>query len=598
MAPFMRLMRWPTQQVNKRLRPTFVAIRYCQLRLRVECLEDRSTPAVTALTDPGALTPPDFLSVLNFSLPAPFNPEQGITLSEQELAAVLRDARGLGFSAVIPFGSTGLENLPRLAREQGFQFVVGAVYWYDVATLDHEIQAVVRMKDFVDLVVVGSEGLREGRYTIGELERVMDRVGRLTGKPVVTAESIDQFIAHPELARLGAATYVNIHPWFAGIRDPIAGAEYVADQVSRLRESVGPDRLVVVREAWWPTGGGDPAATEANQVAFFAALRARGVAVMAPEFHDQFWKLIEGPQGQYWGVRDSKGNPKPIEQWLREQLAARPEVAAPLPSITRPPEHATPASGPAGESLSVDEGARVASPNSDLSAQELPTAPPANFRGTLGPTVFLAPSPWGATLSAQPNWSGGVPAITTIPLEPPATNPQSSFPIPAPAPRNPVQFGDEPFEGVRWGGGLSRSLGADSGSHRFAEGIPDVVSGESSAAVEEAANGETLSHFGAAPPITETPEVRAVSNAPAGVRLEPVVGNDHAVSGRPVWGGKRTRTRTKWSVWGPVHRQRDPLLVNRERREGGIFRIVSGENESTILRFPSRLDPAAIAAVA
>ena len=66
------------------------------------------------------------------------------------------------------------------------------------------------------------------------------------------------------------------------------------------------------REAWWRTGGGDPAATQQAQVDFYRALAETGVAFIWGEAYDQFWKTEEGEPGPHWGLHDDRRRPKRI----------------------------------------------------------------------------------------------------------------------------------------------------------------------------------------------------------------------------------------------------------------------------------------------
>jgi hypothetical protein len=76
---------------------------------------------------------------------------------------------------------------------------------------------------------------------------------------------------------------------------------------------------VVIKEAWFPTGG-NAAATEANQNAFFQRLAAHSVIFVWGEAYDQPWKTGEqspfGTLGPEWGLHGSDGSPKQLIQDL------------------------------------------------------------------------------------------------------------------------------------------------------------------------------------------------------------------------------------------------------------------------------------------
>jgi exo-beta-1,3-glucanase (GH17 family) len=137
-----------------------------------------------------------------------------------------------------------------------------------------------------------------------------------TGVPITTSEPKGQYDSNPTLLQLGDWVFPNIHPWFAAYRTPPDAARFVRDQVGEL-EALAPGRAVIVKEAWWPTGGGDPAATEPNQTSFLRELSHTSVRFVWGEAFDQYWKTQEGPQGPHWGFHTDIGAPKNIIPGLR-----------------------------------------------------------------------------------------------------------------------------------------------------------------------------------------------------------------------------------------------------------------------------------------
>jgi exo-beta-1,3-glucanase (GH17 family) len=263
-------------------------------------------------------------SWIAFAPPYPFNPNTGTFPSEDDLRVSLRQLFAEGWRGLVTYSLDGtLREVPRIAKEVGFEQVVAGVYWHDPDQLGKERTAVLEERSFIDGIVVGNEGLLGGRYSFAQLELEVGSLGAQTGLPVTTSEPPCKYInpscgVEPGLLNLGDFLFPNVQPWCGGITDPIAAAQYVAAQVAAL-QAAAPDRVIVVKEAWWPTGGGHPAATEENQVIFFQNLVARQVPLVWGEAYDQYWKIdaCPGNPGPHWGLHTSDGVPKLIIQALK-----------------------------------------------------------------------------------------------------------------------------------------------------------------------------------------------------------------------------------------------------------------------------------------
>ena len=426
MATRRRLSRLTVWRVNVPLRGRPVEYRSHFQLLHLEVLELRDVPdASGAATLLGALSDPaEARRVVTFE-PRNIDPARGVFPTAAQVRTDLDLVRAAGVSGISLFGSYGLEEVARQAKEAGIRYVIGGVYAYDLAQAEQEILAVVAMKSYLDAVVVGSEALLEDRLTITQLREMVSRVKELTGLPVTTSESIDQYLKHPELLQLGDFVYPNIHPWFASIRDPIEGARYVAREVAELRVLAGPDRLIVVREAWWPTGGGDPAATQDNQLAFLQELERLSIPVLGGDMYDQPWKTAEGSQGPTTALNDNKGAPKKGMVWLQSLLAATasgvitpvtvslPELAAGIGSTGNPGVPiVSPPPAPSDQAESPIRLAPIASATGELAGSEAPPGAPRGAPSLLLDRPSGADQPVGHT--AQPSRVGGPAQIRAL----------------------------------------------------------------------------------------------------------------------------------------------------------------------------------------
>lgn len=249
-------------------------------------------------------------SWISFSPPRPFDPTTGRFPADDDLRRWLAQLAGEGWRGLVTYSTAGaLSAVPRLARECGFERVVAGIAWADAAQLARERAGALAALRWIDGLVVGNEGLRDGCYGRGELLDEMAGLRAATGLPVTTSETLDVYLADPEPSALGDWLFPNLHTWFdPALREPAIAAATVERQYRAL-QARAPGRLVVVKESWWPTAG-DPAATEAGQVAFFAALAASAVPFVFGEAYDMHWKREPLGQGPHWGLHDADGVPK------------------------------------------------------------------------------------------------------------------------------------------------------------------------------------------------------------------------------------------------------------------------------------------------
>ena len=249
----------------------------------------------------------------------PYNPNINVQPTEAQMRLDLEQLYGEGFRGVITYTLDGpLSQVPRIAKEIGFEKVIAGLFWFDSAQLQRELAALPPADLYVDAYVVGNEGLtaQPPRYSLPDLVAQMAAVRDLTGKPVTTTETFLQYQNHPALIAAGDWMFPNLQPWFNSGLNPgdIPGmVQAVVNEVTAL-EQLSDERIVVVKETWWPTGG--PAhATPENQVAYFQQLASRDLFFVWPEPYDQPWKSEPSPFGTLgptWGMHQSDRTPKPI----------------------------------------------------------------------------------------------------------------------------------------------------------------------------------------------------------------------------------------------------------------------------------------------
>jgi len=246
--------------------------------------------------------------------PRNYNPNVGQFPTEAQLRADLQQLYDDGWRGIVTYTLDGtLRHVPRLAKQIGFTKVIGGIYWYDDAQLAREKAAVPEVDPFVDAYVVGNEGLFAGRYTRAALERETAAIKLLTGKPVATTETGGQYLADPTLLDVGDWVFPNIQPFCPqpAIRSVADAVAHTANEFLAIRAAAvarAPDRVVALKETWWPTAD-DAAATQANQAEYFGQLAQTETVFVWGESFDQPWKFEPGcyNQGSFWGLYTADG---------------------------------------------------------------------------------------------------------------------------------------------------------------------------------------------------------------------------------------------------------------------------------------------------
>jgi exo-beta-1,3-glucanase (GH17 family) len=280
----------------------------------------------------GALS--DCRNWITYSPSQPYNPGNLAALTEAHITADLNQLYDAGFRGLVTYTLDGaFREAPRIAKQIGFTQVIAGAYWYNDAQLAVEKQAALEELAYIDAFIVGNEGLAGGVcqeangrqcYTRQRLEEEIAWFRTNTWKPVSTTETGYQALTiDPTLLDLGDFSTVNIQPWFnpnLDPGDPAGMAQAVSNEYLAL-QNLRPDRTIFIKETWY-SAGGHPAASEANQSAFFAALAQNPtVKFVWGEAYDQPWKSESSPFGTigpHWGLFTTDGTPKAVINDLKE----------------------------------------------------------------------------------------------------------------------------------------------------------------------------------------------------------------------------------------------------------------------------------------
>ncbi|MFQ5668119.1 MAG: hypothetical protein ACE5I7_17025 [Candidatus Binatia bacterium] len=251
--------------------------------------------------------------------PTSYNPNLGCpagTPTEASMRADLQAARARGFDGMITFtASCSLWQIPRIAREVGFRGVIMGLFLFNEAQRAEEVPHAKAAAPYVDAYGIGNEGLigcGGASYSRQTLTATMREIRSATGKPVTTSEQIEDYLLAGACADFlmsnGDWLFPITHPFNNGIRVPAAGVAFTEERYRRL--SARTAKAVFFKETGWPTGG-DPAATEANQGAYFTALaKSRACFAYFEGFDQPFKRTFATPWEPFWGLFRQDRAPK------------------------------------------------------------------------------------------------------------------------------------------------------------------------------------------------------------------------------------------------------------------------------------------------
>jgi exo-beta-1,3-glucanase (GH17 family) len=220
----------------------------------------------------------------------------------------------------------GLEDAGWLLHLLGKEAIIGAWLGPEEASNQTQVDTLVRLAKAgdVDMAVVGSEVLHRGdlpvETLIAALKDARSRIPRSV--PVTTADTWEQYLAHPELLAVVDAVYVNYYPYWSGVSIDSAMDTLAAWHDEVVAYAAG--RPVIVSETGWPSAGdtvGSAVPSEDNASRFFLEFvtwaRMNDVEYTYFSAIDEPWKAqYEGPQGAHWGYRGQDGALKPRMQLI------------------------------------------------------------------------------------------------------------------------------------------------------------------------------------------------------------------------------------------------------------------------------------------
>jgi len=170
----------------------------------------------------------------------------------------------------------------------------------------------------VHALVVGNEVLTSGDLSEGQLRAAIEQVRARPGRavPLTTAEQPEQWLEHPDLAKVVDFITVHIYPFWQGAT--IDSAIDSLDKEYQKIERAFPGKRVVIGETGWPSAGpphGDAVPGAQNLARYLRAFtdwaQVHRVQYFYFDAFDEDWKVHEQGVGTHWGLYQQNGQVKP-----------------------------------------------------------------------------------------------------------------------------------------------------------------------------------------------------------------------------------------------------------------------------------------------
>jgi exo-beta-1,3-glucanase (GH17 family) len=248
------------------------------------------------------------------------NPTVGVFPSDEEIQADLPTLAALTHSIRI-YSSTGPARVI-LQAAQATHVCVALGIWlsHDSVANTTEILAGEQLASSpaVHALIVGNEVLQRGDLSEKQLRAALEQVRAKLRRPIplTTAEPPDQWLQHPDLAKVVDFVTVHIYPFWQG--QSIETAVNFLDKEYQKIAKAFPGKRIVIGETGWPAAGppqGAAVPSAENQAqylkAFLSWTQTHHVQYFYFEAFDEGWKIHEAGVGTHWGLYQQDGQAKP-----------------------------------------------------------------------------------------------------------------------------------------------------------------------------------------------------------------------------------------------------------------------------------------------
>ena len=207
----------------------------------------------------------------------------------------------------------GNEHIPRIAKENGMQTLVGAWLGDDLELNEKEIESLITLakEGCVDIAAVGNEVMYRGDLTEDQLLEYINRVKvALPNIPVGYVDAYYEFSHRPRITEVCDVILTNCYPYWEGC--PIEHSFNHMRSMFGSASDAGRGKRVIITETGWPSEGGSlkgAFASNENAMKYFIETqnwsKQNDIEIFYFSSFDESWKVgPEGAVGAYWGLWD------------------------------------------------------------------------------------------------------------------------------------------------------------------------------------------------------------------------------------------------------------------------------------------------------
>jgi exo-beta-1,3-glucanase (GH17 family) len=207
----------------------------------------------------------------------------------------------------------GNEHIPRIAKENGMQTLVGAWLGNDLELNEKEIESLITLakEGCVDIAAVGNEVMYRGDLTEDQLLEYINRVKEaLPNIPVGYVDAYYEFSHRPRITEVCDVILTNCYPYWEGC--PIEYSLPHMQSMFNSAKDAGQGKRVIITETGWPSECGSlkgAVATNENAMKYFIESqnwsKFNDIEIFYFSSFDESWKVgPEGAVGAYWGLWD------------------------------------------------------------------------------------------------------------------------------------------------------------------------------------------------------------------------------------------------------------------------------------------------------
>ncbi|GAA4070926.1 hypothetical protein GCM10022389_15190 [Flavobacterium cheonanense] len=207
----------------------------------------------------------------------------------------------------------GNEHIPRIAKENGMQTLVGAWLGDDLELNEKEIESLIALakEGSVDIAAVGNEVMYRGDLTEDQLLEYIKRVKEaLPNISVGYVDAYYEFSHRPRITEVCDVILTNCYPYWEGC--PIEYSLPHMQSMFNSAKDAGQGKRVIITETGWPSEGGSlkgAVATNENAMKYFIESqnwsKFNDIEIFYFSSFDESWKVgPEGAVGAYWGLWD------------------------------------------------------------------------------------------------------------------------------------------------------------------------------------------------------------------------------------------------------------------------------------------------------